>query len=233
MRHTVIIFGALATLCFGVAAGSRAQERSYSTLAPEAGGSVDAQRVDGIAARIEDDILTDSELRELAEFQKLVDGKAKPRDVLIGELTDQWIVRGEAESIKYPQPTPADVDRAYAQLARQYRSVEEFKKECLAAGLSELTVRRLLQEQLYLARFLDYRFRAAVQITDEQISAYYENEFLPQLKARGEKIPALGDVSDTIREVLVQREISDRSTKWLADARQRMRIDVLPSGEAP
>ena len=232
MRRVATIAGFAIVLCVIGAHPSPAQERSYSTLGADSGGSVDGQRVDGIAARIEDDILTESEVRELGDFQKLVDGQAKPRDMLIHELTDQWIVRNEAESSKYPEPTSADVDRAYAQLAKQYSSADEFKKKCLAIGLSDATVRQLLKEQLYLSRFLDFRFRAAVQISDERILAYYNDQFCPQLKARGDqRIPPLADVSDTIREVLVQQEISNRSAKWLDDSRQRLKIDVLPSGD--
>ena len=59
------------------------------------------QTIDGVAARIEDGILAESEVRELAAFQKLVDGQAKPREELLRELEDQWIVHGEAPG-KWP-----------------------------------------------------------------------------------------------------------------------------------
>ena len=97
-------------------------------------------------------------------------------------------------------------------------------------GLSEAAVRRMVAQQLYLARFLDYRFRPAAQVTDDQIEAYYRNEFSPQLKERNEAIPPLASVQDTIREVLIQREIDDRSQKWLDDARGRLHIDVYSQG---
>jgi hypothetical protein len=88
----------------------------------------------------------------------------------------------------------------------------------------------LLKQQLYLSRFLDYRFRPAAQIDQSQIETYYNNEFVPQLRARGEKIPPLEEVEDTIREVLVQRAINDRAPKWLDDTRERLKIDILPEG---
>ena len=66
----------------------------------------------------------------------------------------------------------------------------------------------------------------------EQIEAYYQNEFVPQLKARSEAVPPLEDVEDTIREVLIQREISERAKKWLDDTRERLKIEILPEGAA-
>ncbi|MGC1637278.1 MAG: hypothetical protein WA744_17625, partial [Candidatus Acidiferrales bacterium] len=65
---------------------------------------------------------------------------------------------------------------------------------------------------------------------DEQVEAYYHDEFAPQLKARNQPVPPLDDVDDTIREVLIQRAINERSTKWLDDSRDALRIDVMSQG---
>lgn len=213
--------------------GAQTQEQVSSTLPPDPAAADGAVAVDGVAARIEDGILTESEVRELAAFQTLVDGRAKPREELIRELADQWIVRGEAEAAKYSQPSAEDVERAFAQFAAQYHSPQEFKSRCAAAGLTEAAVRRMLGGQLYLSRFLDFRFRPAAQVDPKQVETYYRDEFAPQLKARGETVPPLEDVQDTIREVLIQRAISERATQWLDATRERLKIDVVPAGEKP
>lgn len=186
--------------------------------------------IDGIAARIEGDIITDSEVHELAAFQELVDGHSKSREEVIGELADQWIVRQEAAAVTYSQPSREDVDNAYQQLVKQFPSAEEFRSRCAALGLPEAAVRRMLEQQLYLSRYLDHRFRPAVQITQEQIEAYYQNEFAPQLKARNETVLQLDEVEDTIREVLIQRAITEAAEKWLDDTRQSLKIDIVPQG---
>jgi hypothetical protein len=227
MRRTILIFVGVAWLTGLVAKCVKAQVQQPSATT---GG---AQAVDGVAARIEDDIIMDSEVRELAAFQQLVDGRSKPRGELIRELADQWIVRGEADAAQYPQPSADDVERAYAQLAGQFASPEEFKSRCTAAGLSENAVRRMLAEQLYLSRFLDYRFRPAAQVDQKQLQKYYDEEFAPQLKARGQAVPPLEDVEDTIREVLVQRQINERARQWLDDTRDRLKIDIMSTGEQP
>ena len=227
MRRALLILVCVGWLAGPVAGRAGAWAQSS---APEAGG---AQSVDGVAARIEDDVLLESEVRELGAFQQLVDGSPKPRTDRIRELADQWIVRGEIEAAKYPPPSAADVDRAYAQLAAQFSSPEEFTKRCAAAGLTEAAVRRMLAQQLHLSRFLDYRFRPAAQIDAKQVNAYYQDEFSPQLKARNQSIPPLANVEDTIREVLIQRAISDRATQWLDDTRTRLKIDIVSNGAQP
>jgi hypothetical protein len=232
MRRAIFILGGAAWLLGFSANGAGAQSGTDSEVPAEvriagSSGSTGAQQVDGVAARIEDDIITESEVRELGAFQLLVDGKSKPRMELIRELSDQWLIRTEATATKYGQPLAADVDRAYAEFVKQFPSPEEFHKRCASAGLTEAAVRRMVAQQLYLSRFIDYRFRPEAQVSDEQVETYYRDEFSPQLKARNEPVPPLDDVEDTVREVLIQRAISDRAAKWMSESRDRLKIDVV------
>lgn len=212
-------------------------------LAPRAiGQSVDAEAVskplnssepvpiDGIAVRIESDIITESEVEELAAYQRLIGGKSQSRSDVINELIDQWIVRGEASAAQYPQPPKSDVDSALAQLEKQVGSAEEFKRKCAAAGTSEEAVRRILQRQIYLSRFLDFRFRPAAQVDSAQVQKYYEDALVPTLKAKGDKVPPLDAVEPEIREVLVQQDIDSLSQQWLNDTRTGLTIDILKQG---
>ena len=231
MKRVILLFAACVCLITMNPRSVQAQNRTYSNL-PGAAVREKTETIDGIAARIEDDILTESEVRELSSFQTLVDGKPKPRAEVIQELADQWILRGEANTAKFSMPSKADLDRAYVQFVKQFPSADDFQRRCAAAGLSEAAVRRMLDQQLYLSRFIDYRFRPAAQISEKQIQTYYNDEFLPQLKQRGETVPPLEDVEETIREVLVQRDINDRANKWLEETRSRLNIDVLPEANA-
>jgi hypothetical protein len=211
---------------------------SPAPLPPSSGGGTDSragnfpggETVDGIAARIEDDIITESEVRELSAFQELVDGKPKPRSEIIKELADQWIVRGEAGVAAFPAPSQADVDRAHQEFVKQFPSPQEFQARCAALGLTDAAVRRILAQQLFLSRFIDYRFRPAAQVDEAQIEDFYHKEFAPQLEAKKQAVPPLEDVEDTIREVLIQRAMSDRAAKWLDDTREHLKIDVVDQG---
>ena len=231
MRHVTLILG-LMTAAFAVST-PRAIAQTLPSSPPDPASAGATRIIDGIAARIEDDIITESEVRELAAFQELIDGRSKSREEIIRELADQWIVRQEAVAANYGQPSQEDVDRAYQQLVKQFPAAEEFNRRCAALGLSEIAIRRLLQQQLYLSRFLDRRFRPAAQVDHQEIEVYYAHEFAPQLKTRGEAVPPIDDVEDTIREVLIQRAITERAKKWLDDTRERLRIEILPEGAAP
>jgi hypothetical protein len=229
MRRASFILAWLA-VSFFFDAGRAPAESQATSVASNPTGPGASRTIDGIAARIEDDIILESEVRELGRFQQLVDGHAKSREEIIRELADQWVVRQEAATTNYKQPSEEEVDNAYQQFVKQFASPAEFQSRIAALGLSEAAVRRLIQQQLYLSRFLDRRFRPAAQVDPEQIETFYQNEFVPQLKKRGEEVPPLDDVEDTIREVLVQRAINARATKWLDETRERLKIEIFPPG---
>jgi len=229
MRRATVI-GGLLTAIFGFGAwGVAAQSEATSVTANPIVSGV-PRPIDGIAARIEDDIITESEVRELGAFQQLVNGSARSREKIIGELADQWVVRQEASTTNYKQPPQEEVESAYEQFVKKFPSPAVFQGRIAAVGLGESAVRRLLEQELYLSRFLEYRFRPAAQVDPKQIETYYQEEFVPQLKKRGAEVPPLDDVEDTIREVLVQRAINDRANKWLEDMRGRVKIDIVPEG---
>jgi len=233
MTRACLIFVFLAWACGPRAGDMCAQVPAGFESSSDPAGSTGAQVIDGVAARIEDDVITESEVRELSAFQELVDGHPKPRAEVIKELADQWIVRGEANAAKYPRPSKEEVDSAYSQFIGQFPSTQEFTAKCARAGISEAGLRRLIEEQLYLSRFLDYRFRSAAQVDEQQIESYYHDEFTPPLKSRGETVPPLDKVEDTIREVLIQRAINERAAKWLDETRERLELDILLEGNTP
>jgi parvulin-like peptidyl-prolyl isomerase len=199
-----------------------------------AGSAAAMQRVvDRIVARVEGDILTLSEVRELGRFQQLVEGRAAPDEKLLGQLIEQWIVASEAEAARFPKPAQAEVDRELERLQQQLGSAEALRSRMRELELTGSMARRLLARQLWLARYLDYKFRPAAQVEEAEIERYYRGELTPQLLARGRAVPPLDQVREPIREVLIQREVSARASRWLDETRSRLRIEIEPGGAAP
>ncbi|MGA9882201.1 MAG: hypothetical protein WBQ34_00630 [Candidatus Acidiferrales bacterium] len=229
MRRALFICAFLASL-IQPAAARRFPRAQKTADAPTLASASKPVPIDGIAVRIESDIITESQVDELAAYQKLVNGKSNPRAEVIRELIDQWIVSGEATATQYPKPLPADVDRAFAQLEKRIGPPTDFEKRCADAGISVRAVRGILTEQIHLSRFLDFRFRPAAQVDAKQVQKYYQDVLVPQLKAKGEKTPSIADVEPEIREVLIQQDIDALSKQWLDDTRSGLTIDILSQG---
>lgn len=190
--------------------------------------SMGAQEViDRIAARVENDVILMSDLRELSRYQLLVDGKTESDEQLLDRLIDQWIVRAEAETSGFPQPSEADADREMERLLRSFASLEEYESRKKQSGLSDAEVRRMVAAQLYLSNYLESRFRPSVQIDSKAIEDFYQNDVIPRAQARGQTPPPLEAARDSVQEALVQRGINEQAGRWLKESRARLHVDKL------
>lgn len=186
-----------------------------------------AHIVDGIMAHIEDDIITLSELRELAAYQQLFDGRSQSNEELRSELIEQWVVNNEAITARFPLPAQTEVDRELAHVENSFPNAA-YRQRLAAVGLTSEALRRIITRQIYLARYLDYKFRSSIQVDDAAIASYYRDHLIPELQAKGQQAPPLGDVSGQIRELLVEQGVNDRTAAWFEETKSRLRIELEP-----
>jgi parvulin-like peptidyl-prolyl isomerase len=183
--------------------------------------------IDGIAARVDNDIILLSDMRRLARYQSFLDDSRKSDSEILNLLIDQWIVRNEAKAALFPQPSDDDVKRSLERLKRSFSSPEEFQERKKQAGLTDEDVLRLLRSELYLTNYLDSRFRASINVDDKDIEEFYKTRLLPRAEARGQTPPTLEAARGRIQEVLLQRAINVQADKWLKESRARLRIEIL------
>jgi parvulin-like peptidyl-prolyl isomerase len=189
--------------------------------------------VDRIVARIEDDIILQSQVKELGAFQQLVEGQSESDGQLLSELIEQWVVQSEATASRFPDPAQSEVDRELARLASRFANLNAYSAKLSELGFSATQVRQLLQRQIYVERYLDYKFRPSVQIESADIDAYYQKDLLPELARKNQPAPSRAEVEDQIRELLTQRGISDLTAKWLDETKSRLKIELTPTGAKP
>jgi hypothetical protein len=185
------------------------------------------QVVDRIVARVEGEILLQSDLRELGAYQQLLGGPIEPESKRLDELIDQWIIEHEAEAAQFVQPSEEDVTSALQQEEKTLGGEQEFQEKLKMRGLSVATVRRILGREIFFSRYLDYKFRHAAPVDTAAEEKYYKDEFAPQMAARGQAAPPIDSVREQIQELLVQKEITARAVQWLAESRARMKIEVV------
>lgn len=180
--------------------------------------------IDRIAARVDDDVILLSDVRELGEYQQLVDGRAEGSGQLLDRLVDQWIVRKEAETGRFAHPLKEDVERSLERLKNSFATPQEYEGRRNQAGLTEEEVRSFVESQLYLNSYLDSRFRPLVRVDQKMINEFYNNRVVPRAKERGQTPPSIEDARDTIREALIQQGIDEQTDRWLKESRARVQV---------
>jgi parvulin-like peptidyl-prolyl isomerase len=183
--------------------------------------------VDGIAARVETDIILLSEVHALARYQMFIDGKAETDGVILDRLIDQWMVRNEAKAALFPQPSEEEMKRSLERLKRSFSSPEEYEQRRKQSGLTAEDVERMLRSQLYLGNYLDSRFRASIQIEEKEIEEFYKEHVVPRAESRGQSPPTLDAARGFIQDVLVRRAIDVQADRWLKESRGRLHVEKL------
>lgn len=191
------------------------------------------QVVDRVVARIGDSVITQSQIAELGRFQQLVDGKERTPVQRLRELAQQWIVNREAVLSGFQPPSAQNVQGAFATLEKRFGSTAAFRKRLKAIGLSEDETRQLLQREMFLNGYLDYKFRPEVQVDERQIEEYYRGTLVPELKKAGRAVPPIAKVAGQVREVLVERAVTQRAGHWLDQMQQRWKVDPVGGSQNP
>jgi hypothetical protein len=191
------------------------------------GHSLAQEVIDRIVARIENDIILLSDVRQLNRYQVFLDGKAQSDAEILNRLIDQWIVRNEASVARFPKPSDDDVNRSIERLKRSFSSPEEFQERQKQSGITDEEIRQFVGAQLYLSGYLDSRFRPAIQIDEKAIEDFYKNRVVPRAESRGQTPPTLENARDFIQEALVQRAINDQADRWLKESRSRVRVEIM------
>src|SRR5260221_13293528 len=103
--------------------------------------------VDQIAARVEGDIILLSEVRTLSRYQILVDGKAESDAAILDRRFDQWIVRNEAATARFPHPADVAIAHGLEQLGSWFACPEGCQARKQQPGLSDEESQRIARQQ--------------------------------------------------------------------------------------
>jgi hypothetical protein len=168
--------------------------------------SVRAEIIDRVLAILPGQIITLTDVEAALELG-LVDAPASG-DRIAGGLAaviDRVLMLNEVRRVSPPEPSPAAIDARVARIRQRFSAPAELSRVLEARGLDETIVRLYAADDLRLASYLDERFTAAAQPTDEEI------------RQAGES--ARQRLTDERRRTLIGA--------WTAELRRRADVTVL------
>lgn len=144
-------------------------------------------------------------------------------------LIDQRLILQEAEKIPTIVPTQAEVSSARDELARNFASPLEFQQRLQRVGLTSEKVDEIIEQRLKMEKYLDFRFRNFVVISQKEIADYYQDIYVPRLRARfpGRIVPTLEQARAEIEKRLMEAKIESDMDAFLDTARERAEIVTL------
>jgi len=210
------------------------------------GGAAARQKVvDQIIALVNEDIITRSDLLWSLAMDPQAPNPAEgvSSDLLrqkLDVMIDQRLIAQEARRVPTAEITSENINQRRAALIRGFKSEPAFWQRVEALGLTRDRVDELIQERILIERYVDFRFRSFVFVTEPEIQRYYDETFAPRLRERGQIVPSLDDklpkkdptekdvtVREAITEIIRQEKINQEIDRFLNAARQRADITML------
>jgi FKBP-type peptidyl-prolyl cis-trans isomerase (trigger factor) len=144
-------------------------------------------------------------------------------------LVDQRLILQEAQKLPSIEPTTEEVKAARDELVKAFPSAAEFQQRLLSVGLTAEKLDEILDQRLRIEKYLDFRFRNFVVITQKEIAGYYQDSYVPRLKARapGQIVPTLEEARVEIEKTLTEAKIESDTDAFLDNARERAEIVTL------
>ncbi len=189
--------------------------------------------VDRIAAVVGDEIILESEVRNLVAVRFLRplpdESDQAYRGRVLDELVTDALRERELRKTGGLEPDPGEVDRRVKALAERVEKERgmPFEEVLRSAGISRGEVTAFVRRGLMLENFTRERLAPTVRVTDDEIRAFYEGPFRDEAREKGiETLPPLAEVSDEVRELIRERKLNEAIARWTDDLRKSTRILV-------
>jgi len=212
-----------------------------ATVAPLAAGEL----LDGVVASVNRQPILRSDWDEAVRFEAFMQQKPvskmteSDRLRALQRLIDRDLLGAQMGDASYMRPSDATVQKDVAKLRTQVANGGDdaaWQHLLASYGLDEQVLKQHLANEVQVMNFIDVRLRPNVRVNEDDIDAYYRNQFLPDLQQNGAKPVALGEVKSKIQELLTQQRMDDLLDAWLHNLRQqadiRSRI-AIPGLNAP
>ena len=144
-------------------------------------------------------------------------------------VIDQRLILQEAEKLPSIAPTAEEIKARRDELVKIFGSLPALQQRMQRVGLTAEKLDEILDQRLKIEKYLDFRFRNFVVITQQEIADYYKDVYVPRLRARapGQIVPTLEEARDEIERTLQESKIETDTDAFLDTARERAEIVTL------
>ena len=188
-----------------------------------------------VSDRVRTELITYSDLLWQLALQPKTPLESPSKDDLEQALrlvTDQRLIVLETRRLPTISVTEAETAAEIKQVLDQFSSTAEFVERLRMVGFESITdqnFQKLMEQRVAIEKYLDFRFRSFVVITQEQEESYYKDVFVPSFRARNPGVapPPINDVRARVNQDLTTSRISSDLDRFLDNARERAEIVIL------
>ena len=187
-------------------------------------------------ARATPDLITYSDLvwqLALDPGRRFADRPASPElNQALRTLEDQLLVLQEARKLPLGDTEQArqDFDKATAQklteLTQAFGSRTKLEERMIRVGLTSDQLNAILRDRVTMEKYLDFRFRAFVLISQKEIVDRYNKEYAP-LRNSGKIVPTLEQARSRIEQELTEEKIASEIDTFVDGLREQPGVEIV------
>ncbi len=152
---------------------------------------------------------------------------------MLDKLIERQLVLMEVERFAPPEPPPDVVETRLSAVRARFPDALAFETTLHQIGWPVETVRRYVRDTLRIESYLQQRFTAAIQPSDDEIAAYYRLH-ADDFTKNGVLAP-YAEVRNQVRAQLVEERRVVLVRDWLSGLRRRANLLLLylPAAATP
>src|ERR1700752_3838733 len=132
--------------------------------------------IDRIAAIVNDDVITESEVTSMQQLGLDITGLPKAENTLMGRIQHHLVLQ-QIQRQPPPTVTPEMIRDTVESFTREHGGNEELLVFLNSIGMNYEDFDNELREQLSIREFINLRFRPFVNVKIEEAEDYYNNVY--------------------------------------------------------
>lgn len=187
--------------------------------------------LDRIAVSLDNDVITEHQVIQqlrLAAFENHEALNLTPtaKRKAAEQLLERRLIEREMRDNHYAGPEDAAIDSEMKRVKTSFPNDAAYRAALAQYGVTEQQVRQFERDQLATLRFIELRFRPAIQVSDSEMQDYYQNEFVPawQKESPQKTAPPLPQVHDQLEETITRMRETQALDRWLGETRRQIDI---------
>jgi hypothetical protein len=175
-----------------------------------------AEVIDKVVAVVDGHIITASDMRQERDIlMRLSENPVDDDKALVRQLIDNYLIETQITDFPGIDVTDTDVD-------------QELQKSVTREGAPSPALREAVRLRVRMRKYFEVRFVQFIQASDEDVSKYYKDVFVPEAEKRElNPIPPMAQVTELIRNNVIQERLSHEIAIWLEAIRRRSNIEVF------
>ena len=177
------------------------------------------QLLDRIVARVNGAAVTLTDVKAAIALG-IVASSGAAESVAIEQMIDRQLVLTEVARFLPPEPDAGAISREAESLATY--AGPRLAEVMASTGIDEARIREIARENLRIQAYLNQRFGAAVQLTEEEVAQYYRIH--PEEFTRNSGLMPFAEAEPLARERAGAERRGTTVAQWMRDLRSRAEI---------